>query len=125
MMPLQGMGILVASKPVVSRRGHDGLAALAQSMLEEDPVTVTVFVFRSCIANAQRAERRKRQPALEDSEIALADARRDVEVVPRTASITTATPRFFAGSGPAVLPLWLSICPTESGFVAGRTPGMA
>jgi len=28
------------------RKGHDGLAALVQSVLEEDPFTGTVFVFR-------------------------------------------------------------------------------
>ena len=36
------------------RKGHDGLAALVQSMLQEDPFTGTVFVFR-----AKRADRLK------------------------------------------------------------------
>ena len=36
------------------RKGHDGLAALVQSMLAEDPFTGTVFVFRS-----KRADRLK------------------------------------------------------------------
>lgn len=53
-MPSQGMRILVATKPVDFRKGHDGLAALAQSMLAEDPFTGTVFVFR-----AKRADRLK------------------------------------------------------------------
>ncbi|WP_405406458.1 IS66 family insertion sequence element accessory protein TnpB [Paracoccus sp. Ld10] len=53
-MPSQGMRVLVATKPVDSSKGHDGLAALAQSMLAEDPFTGTAFVFR-----AQRADRLK------------------------------------------------------------------
>jgi len=44
----------VATKPVDFRKGHDGLAALAQSMLAEDPFTGTIFVFRS-----KRADRLK------------------------------------------------------------------
>ncbi|WP_267885391.1 IS66 family insertion sequence element accessory protein TnpB [Jannaschia rubra] len=40
--------------PVDFRKGHDGLAALAQSMLAEDPFTGTIFVFR-----AKRAGRLK------------------------------------------------------------------
>ena len=47
LMPSQGVRILVATKPVDFRKGHDGLAALVQSMLAEDPFTGTVFVFRS------------------------------------------------------------------------------
>lgn len=47
LMPSQGMRLLVATKPVDFRRGHGGLAALAQSMLAEDPFTGTVFVLRS------------------------------------------------------------------------------
>ena len=54
LMPSQGMRILVATKPVDFRKGHDGLAALAQSMLAEDPFTGTIFVFRS-----KRADRLK------------------------------------------------------------------
>ena len=53
-MPSQGMRILVATKPVDFMKGHDGLAALAQSMLAEDPFTGTIFVFRS-----KRADRLK------------------------------------------------------------------
>ncbi|WP_368041174.1 IS66 family insertion sequence element accessory protein TnpB [Leisingera sp. ANG59] len=50
----QGVRILVATKPVDFRKGHDGLAALVQSTLAEDPFTGTVFVFR-----AKRADRMK------------------------------------------------------------------
>ena len=52
LMPSQGMRILVATKPVDFRKGHDGLAALAQSMLAEDPFTGTVFVFRLSYSGA-------------------------------------------------------------------------
>ncbi|MBQ4827625.1 IS66 family insertion sequence element accessory protein TnpB [Leisingera sp. HS039] len=54
LMPSQGVRILVATKPVDFRKGHDGLAALVQSALAEDPFTGTVFVFRS-----KRADRMK------------------------------------------------------------------
>ncbi|QAX30055.1 IS66 family insertion sequence element accessory protein TnpB [Leisingera sp. NJS204] len=66
LMPSQGVRILVATKPVARhwartngvqgslRKGHDGLAALVQSALAEDPFTGTVFVFR-----AKRADRMK------------------------------------------------------------------
>lgn len=54
LMPSQGVRILVATKPVDFRKGHDGLAALVQSILAEDPFTGTVFVFR-----AKRADRMK------------------------------------------------------------------
>lgn len=47
LMPSQGMRILVATKPVDFRKGHDGLAALAQSMLAENPFTGTVFASAS------------------------------------------------------------------------------
>jgi transposase len=54
MMPSHKMRILVATQPVDFRKGHDGLAALVQSALKEDPFTGTVFVFR-----AKRADRLK------------------------------------------------------------------
>jgi len=54
LMPSQGVRILIATKPVDFRKGHDGLAALVQSALAEDPFTGTVFVFR-----AKRADRMK------------------------------------------------------------------
>lgn len=41
------MKILVAVAPVDFRRGIDGLAALCRSVLKEDPMTGTVFVFRN------------------------------------------------------------------------------
>ncbi|NDR56323.1 IS66 family insertion sequence element accessory protein TnpB [Aliiruegeria sabulilitoris] len=54
LMPSQGVRILVATRPADFRKGHDGLAALVQSVLQEDPFTGTVFVFR-----AKRADRLK------------------------------------------------------------------
>ena len=54
MMPSHKVRILVATQPVDFRKGHDGLAALVQSALKEDPFTGTVFVFRS-----KRADRLK------------------------------------------------------------------
>jgi transposase len=53
-MPTHRVRILVATQPVDFRKGHDGLAALVQSALKEDPFTGTVFVFR-----AKRADRLK------------------------------------------------------------------
>jgi transposase len=54
MLPSHKMRILIATQPVDFRKGHDGLAALVQSTLKEDPFTGTVFVFR-----AKRADRLK------------------------------------------------------------------
>ena len=54
MMPSHTVRILVATQPVDFRKGHDGLAALVQAALKEDPFTGTVFVFRS-----KRADRLK------------------------------------------------------------------
>ncbi len=54
MLPAHRVRILVATQPVDFRKGHDGLAALVQSVLGEDPFTGTVFVFR-----AKRADRLK------------------------------------------------------------------
>lgn len=53
-MPSQGARIPVATKPVDFRKGYDGLAALVQSTLAEDPFTDTVFVFRSMRADQMR-----------------------------------------------------------------------
>ena len=53
-MPSHRVRILVATQPVDFRKGHDGLAALVQLALKEDPFTGTVFVFR-----AKRADRLK------------------------------------------------------------------
>ena len=44
--------VLVATGPVDFRRGADGLARTVQSILQQDPFSGTVFVFRS-----KRAER--------------------------------------------------------------------
>src|SRR6202023_1837752 len=49
-----GVRVLVATKPVDFRKGGDGLAALVQEMLEEDPFSGTIFIFR-----AKRADRVK------------------------------------------------------------------
>ena len=54
MMPSHTVRILVATRPVDFRKGHDGLAALVQSVLQEDPFAGAVFVFR-----AKRADRMK------------------------------------------------------------------
>jgi len=54
MLPAHKVRIMVATRPVDFRKGHDGLAALVQSVLKEDPFTGTVFVFR-----AKRADRLK------------------------------------------------------------------
>jgi transposase len=41
------MKILVAVAPVDFRRGIDGLSALCRSVLKEDPMTGTLFLFRN------------------------------------------------------------------------------
>jgi transposase len=52
--PSNRVPVLVATKPIDFRKGHDGLAALVSSVLRKDPFTGTVFVFRS-----RRADRLK------------------------------------------------------------------
>jgi transposase len=47
MLPTHTVRIMVATRPVDFRKGHDGLAALVQSVLKDDPFTGTVFVFRA------------------------------------------------------------------------------
>jgi transposase len=49
-----GVRVLVATKPVDFRKGGDGLAALVQETLGEDPFSGTIFIFR-----AKRADRVK------------------------------------------------------------------
>lgn len=49
-----GVRVLVATSPVDFRKGMDGLAALVQATLKEDPFSGTIFVFR-----AKRADRVK------------------------------------------------------------------
>ncbi|MGY9050456.1 MAG: IS66 family insertion sequence element accessory protein TnpB [Rhodobacterales bacterium] len=39
--------IFVATTPVDFRKGHDGLAAMVQTVLRKDPFTGTVFLFRA------------------------------------------------------------------------------
>ncbi len=46
--------MLVTTKPVDFRKGGDGLAALVQETLAEDPFSGTIFIFR-----AKRADRVK------------------------------------------------------------------
>ncbi len=53
-LPSHKVRILVATQPVDFRKGHDGLAAMVQSVLKDAPFTGTVFVFR-----AKRADRLK------------------------------------------------------------------
>jgi transposase len=45
--PSNRVRVMVATKPVDFRKGHDGLAALVKNELHKDPFTGTVFVFRS------------------------------------------------------------------------------
>ncbi|KQM32226.1 transposase [Rhizobium sp. Leaf68] len=45
--PSNRVRIMVATKPVDFRKGHDGLAALVKNKLHKHPFTGTVFVFRS------------------------------------------------------------------------------
>lgn len=52
--PSNRVRIVVATRPVDFRKGHDGLAALVKNELRKDPFTGTVFVFR-----AKRADRLK------------------------------------------------------------------
>ena len=52
--PPPGIRVLVATRPVDFRKGMDGLAALAQQTLGQDPFCGTVLVFR-----AKRADRVK------------------------------------------------------------------
>ena len=52
--PSHRVRIMVATKPIDFRKGHDGLAALVKNELRKDPFTGTVFVFR-----ARKADRLK------------------------------------------------------------------
>jgi len=45
--PFNRVRIMVATKPIDFRKGHDGLAASVKDELHKDPLTGTVFVFRS------------------------------------------------------------------------------
>jgi len=52
--PPAGVRVVIASRPVDFRKGADGLAAIAQSVLRQDPFSGLVLVFR-----AKRADRIK------------------------------------------------------------------
>lgn len=55
--PSNRVRIMVATKPVDFRKGHDGLAALVKNELHRDPFTGTVFVFRSRKPSRRRPTR--------------------------------------------------------------------
>jgi transposase len=46
-VPSGGVRVLVATQPVDFRKGMDGLAALAQETLAQDPFSGAVLVFRA------------------------------------------------------------------------------
>jgi len=46
-VPGQAVRIVIATKPVDFRRGHDGLAAVVQNELGLDPHSGSIVVFRS------------------------------------------------------------------------------
>jgi transposase len=50
--PSNRVRIMVTTKTIDFRKGHDGLAALVSSVLRKDPFTGIVFVFQ-----ARRADR--------------------------------------------------------------------
>ena len=45
--PSNRVRIMVATKPIDFRKGHDSLAAVVKNELHKDPFTGTVFVFRA------------------------------------------------------------------------------
>ena len=53
-VPSKAVRVLVATKPVDFRKGMDGLAALVQERLRDDPFSGTIFVFRSKRADRVR-----------------------------------------------------------------------
>jgi transposase len=54
MVPSRPVRVLVATRPVDFRKGMDGLAAMVQEYVKDDPFSGAVFVFR-----AKRADRIK------------------------------------------------------------------
>ena len=46
-LPGQAVRVMIATKPVDFRKGHDGLAAVVQNQLGLDPHSGIVVVFRS------------------------------------------------------------------------------
>ena len=53
-VPSQAVRVVIATKPVDFRKGHDGLAAVVQNQLGLDPHSGVIVVFR-----AKRADRVK------------------------------------------------------------------
>ena len=53
-VPPAGVRVLIATRPVDFRRGADGLAAVVQTVLRQDPFSAMIFVFR-----CKRADRVK------------------------------------------------------------------
>ena len=45
-VPPSDVRVLVATRPVDFRRGADGLAAVVQTVLRQDPFSGTIYVFR-------------------------------------------------------------------------------
>ena len=45
--PSQAVRVVIATKPVDFRKGHDGLAALAERELDLDPHSGIIVVFRA------------------------------------------------------------------------------
>lgn len=52
--PSNRVRVMVATKPIDFRKGHDSLAAMVKNELRKDPFTGTIFVFR-----ARKADRLK------------------------------------------------------------------
>jgi transposase len=72
--PSNRVRIMVATKPVDFRKGHDGLAALVKNELRKDPFTGTVFVFRSRMAYKRLEEHRFTWPGIKDGLMMLSHA---------------------------------------------------
>ena len=53
-VPPSGVRVLITTRPVDFRRGADGLAAVVQTVLRQDPFSGTIYVFR-----CKRADRVK------------------------------------------------------------------
>ncbi len=90
MVPGKPMRVLVATRPVDFRKGMDGLTALVQEHLRDDPFSGTIFVFRSkradrvklvwwdgsglCLFAKRLEDGRFYWPAIEDGTIKLSGA---------------------------------------------------
>ena len=53
--PSNRVRVMVATKPIDFRKGHDSLAAMVKNELRKDPFTGTVFVFRAKKADRLRS----------------------------------------------------------------------